>query len=136
MGRRMHSGGCLCGRVRYEYDAEIDEISMCHCSQCQKAQGTAFAAVAPVQGDSLRIVHGQAYLKTFRATPGKARVFCGECASPLYSARDDRPEVKRLRIGTLDTPVQARTQYHAFVAEKASWYEITDHWPQYPDLPA
>jgi len=127
----MYNGSCLCGRVRYRYDGDIDEISLCHCAQCQKAQGTAFVAVAPVESDKLSIVQGRDCLKAFRATPGKARVFCAECGSPLYSERDDRPHVKRLRIGTLDTPVQVSHQCHAFVASKAPWYEIRDDLAQH-----
>jgi hypothetical protein len=132
----MHKGGCLCGRVRYQYDGEIEEISRCHCAQCQKAQGTAFVAVAPVQSDKFKIIQGREFLKEFRASSNKARVFCAECGSPLYSARDDLPAVKRLRIGTLETPVQTREQYHAFITEKACWYEINDDFPQHPGLPA
>src|SRR5690554_1969284 len=97
---------------------------------------TAFVAVAPVQTDKLNFIQGQEYLKEFRATPNKARVFCSECGSPLYSARDDLPEVKRLRVGTLETPVQPSKQYHAFVASKASWYEINDSFPRHQGLPA
>ena len=128
----MHKGSCLCGRVEYRYDGEIEEISMCHCSQCQKAQGTAFVAVAPVQAEQFQIVSGQEFLKEFRASPNKARVFCGECGSPLYSTKDDLPQIKRLRLGTLETPVKTSKQYHAFVAQKASWYEIEDDFAQHP----
>ncbi|WP_240618182.1 GFA family protein [Halomonas heilongjiangensis] len=42
-------------------------------------------------------------MKEYRTTPNKARVFCSECGSPLYSDRDDLPEAKRLRLGTLDS---------------------------------
>ncbi|MCW8194002.1 GFA family protein [Proteobacteria bacterium 005FR1] len=131
----MHKGSCLCGRVQYEYDGEIDQISRCYCSQCQKGQGTAFVAVAPVVADNLRFIRGQEYLKEFRATPGKARVFCSECGSPLYSARDDLPEITRLRLGTLDTKPQVHEQYHAYVAQKACWYEIQDEYHQYQGAP-
>lgn len=127
----MYEGSCLCGRVRYRYEGVIDEISRCHCTQCQKAQGAAFAAVAPVESQRLKILQGREFLKAFRATPHKARVFCAECGSPLFSERDDRPGVKRLRIGTLETPIQASKQYHAFVHSKAPWYEIRDDFPQY-----
>lgn len=48
----MIEGSCLCGGICYEYDGEIEEISVCHCSQCRKAQGSAFAAVSPI--DSAR----------------------------------------------------------------------------------
>jgi hypothetical protein len=101
----MHQGSCLCGKVGYEYRGKIDEVSMCHCKQCQKAQGSAFVAVAPIRSADFRITRGAEHLKEYRATPGKVRVFCAECGSPLYSARDDLPEARRLRLGTLDTPI-------------------------------
>jgi hypothetical protein len=31
-----HTGGCHCGRVRYEVEADIDEVMSCNCSMCQK----------------------------------------------------------------------------------------------------
>lgn len=129
----MITGSCLCGGVRYEYRGEIEEISLCHCSQCRKAQGSAFVAVSPVDADRFRLITGAELLKEYRAVPHKARVFCGTCGSPLYSARDDRPGVLRLRLGTVETPFRGRQAYHAHVASKASWYDIEDALPQYPE---
>jgi hypothetical protein len=127
----MLKGSCLCGQVRYEYDGEIAEISMCHCSQCRKAQGTAYVAVSPVESSKLRLTAGAQRLKEYRATPGKKRVFCDQCGSPLYSARDDLPGVKRLRLGTIDTPFKCAKTYHIHVASKADWEVIADGLPQY-----
>ena len=59
----MIEGGCLCGGVRYQYDGKIGEISICHCAQCRKAQGSAFAAVSPVATARLRILAGAELLK-------------------------------------------------------------------------
>lgn len=127
----MIRGSCLCGGVRYEYDGSIDEISICHCSQCRKAQGSAFVAVAPLRSDRFRIIAGAELLKEYRAIPQKARVFCSRCGSPIYSARDDLPGVRRLRLGTVETPVECANAYHIFTGSKASWYAITDELPQY-----
>ena len=117
----MIVGGCLCNQVRYEYDGLIEEISMCHCSMCRKAQGSAYVAVAPLDAARLRIVSGQALLKEFRATPHKARVFCAHCGSPIYSMRDDLPGIRRLRLGTVETPFVCQNIYHAHLDSKASW---------------
>lgn len=130
----MHQGSCLCGKVRYTYSGEIDEVSMCHCKQCQKAQGSAFVAVAPIRTADFCITHGEEYLKEYRATPGKMRVFCSECGSPLYSARDDLPESKRLRLGTLDTQVTPSKRYHAWVSSKAEWFVLDDELPRCPQF--
>jgi hypothetical protein len=132
----MITGSCLCGGVRYAYDGTLDEISMCHCRQCQKAQGTAFVAVSPIDAERFRLVAGAELLRSFRATPDKARVFCGRCGSPIYSARDDLPKVKRLRLGTVDTPIHGARAYHIHTASRASWHAITDDHPQWPGAPA
>jgi len=131
---KLIKGSCLCGGVRYEYHGQIQEISMCHCSQCRKAQGSAFVAVSPIESARFRIVSGADLLKEFRAVPLKARVFCSNCGSPLYSARDDRPDVKRLRLGTVETPFECQNTYHIFTGSKASWHDITDSNPKHTEL--
>ncbi len=128
----MLKGRCLCGGVRYEYTGTIDEISMCHCAQCRQAQGSAFVAVAPIERSKFKLTQGSELLKSFRSNPIKQRVFCGECGSALYSARDDLPAVIRLRLGSVETPFECANSYHIFVDDKASWYALTDDLPKYP----
>ncbi|MGK2921624.1 MAG: GFA family protein [Methyloceanibacter sp.] len=43
-----HTGGCHCGRVRYEVEADIDEVMSCNCSMCQK-RGTLLTFVPEQQ---------------------------------------------------------------------------------------
>ncbi len=104
---------------------------MCHCSQCRKGNGSAFVAVSAIESARFRITAGAELLKEYRTIPIKARVFCSNCGSPIYSARDDMPDVKRLRLGTVETPFTCRNVYHIFVDSKAVWHEITDAYPQY-----
>lgn len=127
----MHRGSCSCGNIKYEYVGDINEISMCHCKDCQKSQGTAFVAITPIQSELFKVVKGEGFIKSHRCSPNKVRTFCSECGSPLYSARDDRPDVKRLRLGTLDTSIRVKNSYHVFVSSKADWYEIGDELKQY-----
>lgn len=127
----MIEGSCLCGGVRYEYEGAIEEISICHCSQCRKAHGSAFATVSPVATEKFRLLEGAGLLKEYRSSPGKARVFCSRCGSPLYSAHDHLPEVKRLRLGTVDTPFACDNVFHIFTDSKAVWYDCDDGHPRH-----
>ena len=127
----MHQGSCLCGGVRYELDAPLSEIGMCHCSLCRKASGTAYATNAPVPEARFRLLAGESLLKSYESSPGKQRVFCAHCGSPVYSKSDKQPGVLRLRIGALDTPVGRRPDYHFMTASKADWVEICDDLPRY-----
>lgn len=131
----VHRGSCLCGGVRYEYSGEFGLFVYCHCSKCRKAQGSAFASNAPVEEAKFRLLQGSELLKAYASSPGKQRVFCSNCGSPLYSRADALPGVLRLRMGTLDTPVGKKPQAHIFAASRAEWYDILDGLPQHAERP-
>lgn len=41
-----YQGSCLCGAVSYQSDAEPRYSFNCHCRDCQKATGSAYAPIA------------------------------------------------------------------------------------------
>lgn len=131
----MLKGSCLCNSVQYEIHGELGPIVMCHCSRCRKANGSAFATNASLNTADLHLLHGKEALAEYESSPGVFRVFCGKCGSPLYSRRPSMPELLRLRIGTLDTPIAAKPTAHIFVGSKAEWCEIHDKLPQYAERP-
>ncbi len=126
----MIEGSCQCGKVRYTYEGEIKEIAMCHCSQCRKAQGGAFATNSPLENNKLSFT-GSEYIKEYLSSGDKVRAFCNHCGSPLYSAKKSLPNVKRVRLGTVDTDFLCENQYHIFADSKAGWHEITDTSKQF-----
>lgn len=130
----MIKGSCMCGKVRYKYEGNIVEIAMCHCSQCREAQGGAFATNSPIDARKLEFT-GREFIKEFESNEVKVRAFCKNCGSPLYSARKDLPDIKRLRIGTIKSSFTCENKYHIFTASKASWYSITDSYPQFEGQP-
>lgn len=130
-------GGCLCGAVRYRIEggaAAFGPVVLCHCGQCRKAQGGAFAANAPLAVASFTLVKGADALIDHASSPSKLRAFCGHCGSPIHSRRLDKPEVLRLRLGSLDeAPAALRPTAHIHVASKAGWWELPDDGlPRYP----
>ena len=124
------TGGCLCGKVRYRLRRAPSEIYFCHCGQCRKAQGTAFAASVPVPADDFILTAGAEYLRTYRSSARKARYFCGHCGSPIYS-QVDRTPILRIRAGSLDRADTLHGAAHIYTADQASWYRILDELPQY-----
>ncbi len=129
----MYTASCLCGGIQLNIKAEIPQVFVCHCQQCQKAQGSAFVAIAPIQTENLEIVQGQELFAEYYATENKKRVFCKKCGSPLFSARLDLPEVVRLRVGMINEPVHAEIASHAFTNYKVAWFEILDDVPKYTE---
>lgn len=126
----MYQGSCLCKAVRFEIEGELAPIQVCHCSQCRKAQGGPFATNIPVDEAAFRLLSGQERLKAFESSPGKRRVFCVDCGSPLYSQSLLVPGVLRVRAGSLDGTLNTRLLGHAYVGSKANWWPLTDDLPQ------
>ena len=127
----MHKGSCLCGTVKYEVRGKLGGAIYCHCSLCRKATATAFATNAAVAASDFVVIEGESALKAYDSSPGVHRLFCSNCGSPIFSRRDAMPDVVRLRLGTLDTPLPAPPTAHYFVASKAEWHEIHDALPQF-----
>jgi hypothetical protein len=62
-------------------------------------------------------------------------MFCRNCGSPLISRGDRHPTIFNLALGTVDGDPGVRPTAHWHVASKASWFEIRDDLPQYPEFP-
>lgn len=131
----MLTGSCLCGCVSYQIDDQIEEIFFCHCAKCRKATGSAFNSATPVKMERFTLLTGEDKLKSFSSSPGVHRFFCADCGSPLYSGRDGQPELIRLRIGTLDTPIHPEHKTHIFTGSKAEWFELCDDNPKFEERP-
>lgn len=98
-------GGCHCGAIAFEAEADPDKASICHCADCQAITGTAFRVNVVVPAAAFKLLRGTPtrYLKT-TAESGNKRVqaFCGNCGTQIFtSAKGDNPPAYTLRVGTL-----------------------------------
>ena len=76
----MIKGSCLCGGIRFEID-EVRSLTHCHCSNCRKLSGAAFASYVHVDADKYRLLSGEGLMQQFESAPGSFRVFCRICGS-------------------------------------------------------
>ncbi len=120
------TGGCLCGRVRYEVTHPLVQAGYCHCTRCQRRTGTAASASARVAPGSLRVVSGQELIKSWRPPDGFAKLFCAHCGGALWSQSQSDPTVISIRLGTFDADPGIRPSYRQFVAYAACWEPIPD----------
>jgi hypothetical protein len=127
----MYSGGCLCGAVRFQIQGEIRNIIHCHCSECRRAQGTAFATNGIVKAQDFELVSGERLLTGYDSNEDQTKFFCSVCGSPIMSKRKSVPEQVRVRLGTIESDITERPAAHIFVSSKANWEEIAGDLPQY-----
>jgi hypothetical protein len=126
-------GSCLCGTVTYEISGPPQRIGHCHCSMCQKSHGAAFATWALIDPDQFRWTSGKSSIATYASSPGRARLFCKSCGSPLVATHSGK--VGEVVVGTIDGDPGLRPCEHIFVGSKASWFDITDTLPQFEEWP-
>lgn len=130
-GAAVYTGSCLCGGVQFRIESELAPIQVCHCSQCRKAQGTPMVTNTPVAETAFRLLQGGELLKAFESSPGKQRVFCSHCGSPIYSKKDTLPGVLRIRAGLINEPLTVRPVAHFHTGSKTNWWPINDDLPQF-----
>ena len=124
------TGGCLCGAVRYEAKANLEEAYYCHCRTCQKSSGAPAEIAVFVEPGSLRFTKDAPTF--FQSSPFGERGFCAKCGSRLVwkHVGSKRPEWTNLSIGCLDHPEKARPVVHQCVESQLPWYQFDDGLPR------
>jgi hypothetical protein len=129
----MYTGHCLCGDIRFNFDAPDRDVNICHCSLCRRMTGTAFGTYVKVREDALHFAAPGVPLNTFAVTDKLTMNSCANCGSYLYATHSDYPAFAYVCLGVVDDNDELRPTYHEFVGSKASWYEIHDGLPQFTD---
>ena len=109
----------------------IQSIIYCHCSQCRKAQGRAFATNENVEAEKFKFISGESELTGFKSAPGETKYFCKHCGSPIISKAESKPNNIRIRLGVIESDIVERPVAHIFVTSKANWEDIEGELPQY-----
>ncbi len=124
------AGGCLCGAVRYELDADPGLLINCHCRFCRRAHGAAFVTTTRVATHRLRIVKGAEAIRQHGE-----RYFCGICATRLYNRIALQPAATMLIVASLDVEPDREPAIHVNLESKAPWYVIRDEAARFDALP-
>jgi hypothetical protein len=95
------TGGCQCGRVRYEITGPLTDPHICHCRMCQRAFGNFFASLVGVERQHILWPKGEP--EFFRSSSIIKRGFCANCGTPLSYANDESDRLS-VSIGSLDDP--------------------------------
>jgi hypothetical protein len=129
-------GSCLCGDVAFEIDGPPLRVMNCHCSRCRRARSAAHATNAIFPPERFRWTRGEECVVEFKLPEARyfTVAFCRRCGGKLPRIARDRGIVV-VPAGSLDTDPGVQPMAHIFVANKASWFDITDSLPQYAELP-
>ncbi len=77
------TGGCQCGKIRYEITEEPRSVYTCHCLDCQRLTSSAFSlgVVVPETGFRLTGIEPRPLSRTADSGRVSVRLVCPECGS-------------------------------------------------------
>ena len=128
------TGGCGCGRVRFELHTVPLSAVYCHCTRCQRRSGTAVSPQAQVEPGSVRVVAGEELVREWAPEGGLPKAFCGECGSALFGKSPDDGAIVSVRLGAFDADPGVRPSVRQYVAYAAQWEPIPDDGlPRFPE---
>ena len=137
-------GGCSCGAVRYRLMSRPMFTHCCHCRDCQKQTGGAFAINALIETDRIEMLSGEPQRIEMPSPSGRGHDIyrCEHCEVALWSDYGRRPYLRFVRVSTLDDPDAMAPDVHIFTRSKVPWvrlpddarafdvfYELNKEWP-------
>jgi hypothetical protein len=132
----MITGGCLCGAVRYQTDAEPITTRFCWCRVCQFfAAGNAAVSVCLSTAGMSIVGELRDYVSIADSGNRMHRRFCPTCGTHMFSEAESRPHLIFVRAGTLDDPEVARPAATIWTAKAPSWACIDESLPRFEGQP-
>jgi hypothetical protein len=122
-----HEGRCTCGEVRYRMNSTPLIVHACHCSECQRLSGGAFAINALIEADRVETLAGETEPVAVVGTSGKPQTIhrCPRCRVALWSHYPGGgTKVSFVRVGTLEEPRRLPPDIHIYTSTKVPWLAL------------
>lgn len=123
-------GACHCGKVQVRIPAASAGVVLCHCADCQKLHGGAFALLATER--ALARWDGEEHVRWYRSSEANERAFCAHCGSRLGK----RPvEGARLLLsaGLFPAARARKAVKNLWLEQKPAWSEAPRVGPLAPE---
>jgi len=126
---RPLEGRCTCGEVHYRLSSAPLIVHACHCTECQRLSGGAFAINALIEADRVELLSGAPVGVPVTGTSGKTQTVyrCPHCDVALWSHYPGAGEkVCFVRAGTLNDPSRVEPDVHIYTSTRLPWLELPD----------
>jgi hypothetical protein len=132
----MHiDGQCHCGFVTYEAEIDPQDVSICHCTDCQRLTGSPYRVTVRVPQADLRLTGNPTKIYTKIAESGRKRLlhFCSECGTPLFSTgTGDAAASWGIRWGSINQRTDLRPTNQIWCDSAMDWFGETTALPGVP----
>ena len=119
-------GGCLCGSVRFHFTKPPAAQLVCHCTDCQRATGSAMAPLAFFPAASLVQVSGETRRYGHRNDSGHVvgKEFCAACGTTLFHTSSGSPHLTAVPVGVLDDASGFTPTTDIYVGSSPHWARV------------
>ena len=126
-------GGCACGLVRYRLESLPMFVHCCHCRDCQRQTGSAFAVNALIETDRITLLSRDPESVAVPTDSGRPhRIFrCPACRTAVWSEYGGRSALRFVRVGTLDDSAALAPDVHIYVRSKLPWVRLPESIPAF-----
>lgn len=110
-------GQCLCGAVEVRGTRASNDVTACHCDQCQRWTGG-----GPLL--SVKVVDAQmdeAAVGTYRASAHGERGFCKQCGTTLFWRMQGEP-TRYVPVGLLTDRAGLKVTSEIFIDDRPAWF--------------
>ena len=127
------TGGCSCGAVRYTLMSAPMFVHCCHCKDCQRQTGSAFVLNALIEADRVDMQSGAPEGVTMPTDSGRPHDIyrCPKCKIAVWSTYGGRPQIRFVRVGTLDEPSTLQPDVHIYTRSKLPWVKLPEAVPAF-----
>lgn len=116
---------CRCGQFTATVTGEPVRISVCHCLNCQKRSGSAFAAQARWPDDRVALAGDYREWSTTGESGGTGTFrFCPTCGSTVAYRVDVMPGLTAIAIGAFADPAFPAPSFSMYENRKHRWVDI------------
>lgn len=120
------TASCRCGQLKATVTGDPVRVSVCHCLNCKKRSGSAFAVQARWPAAQVEIDGRSKSFEKVADSGNRATFhFCPDCGSDVYYVIDGKFDgLIAIPVGAFDDPYFATPDYSVWEQRKHAWVEI------------
>jgi hypothetical protein len=116
---------CRCGQLRVKCTGDPVRVSVCHCLDCQKRSGSAFAAQARWPEKQVAVTGEFSEWSSVGDSGGRATFsFCPRCGSTVAFVIDAMPGVIAVPVGAFADPKFPPPRFSVYEERKHAWVAV------------
>ncbi|HKD93610.1 MAG TPA: GFA family protein [Gaiellaceae bacterium] len=125
-------GGCACGEVRYRLRQSPLFVHCCHCLNCQRQTGAAFAINMLLESEYVESLGSEPErVPVPRSGAKRQQIYrCPTCKTAVWSTYTGK-SLLFVRAGTLDDPAAITPDVHIYTRSKVPWLTLPESTPAF-----